>query len=56
MLTLKVILTDEGQVSVEGPLENKLICIGLLELAKEAVKNYNSSQIIRPVSNELPIR
>lgn len=29
-----------GAITVNGPLENKIFCIGLLETAKEAVKDF----------------
>jgi hypothetical protein len=41
----KVILTismdEKGQVGVNGPIQDKILCLGLLELAKLAVIEYN---------------
>ena len=49
-LVLKITVTRNGEISVEGPLENKLLCMGILEMAKDAVKNYDPGkiQIARP--------
>jgi hypothetical protein len=35
--TLKIELSADGQVHVEGPLENRLLCYGLLGMAAEVV-------------------
>jgi hypothetical protein len=32
-----ITLEDDGRVNVNGPLENKLLCYGLLEVAKETI-------------------
>jgi len=40
-IELKITLDDTGQISLAGPLDNKLICYGLLELAKEAVQKIH---------------
>jgi hypothetical protein len=38
---LVISLDDAGRVNVEGPIENKLFVYGLLELGKEAIKQYH---------------
>lgn len=38
---LTITLDDTGQISLAGPLDNKLVCYGLLELAKEAVQKIH---------------
>ena len=43
-----------GQVNVNGPINDKLFCFGLLELAKEAVTKYCTQQakqimVARPI-------
>ena len=32
-----------GKVEVNGPLNNKVLCYGILEAAKELVREYNPS-------------
>lgn len=29
-----------GQVQINGPIQNKMLCFGLLEIAKDAVREY----------------
>lgn len=53
-MSIKIIIerTDEGQVTINGPINDKILCYGLLETAKDAVREYNDSQrksIITPV-------
>lgn len=33
-----------GQVQVAGPIDNKMICYGLLEMAKDAIRDYAAAQ------------
>ncbi len=54
-------LQDDGKVTINGPLENKILCYGLLEWGKMLVKDYEPSKIIKdtlvPPSNMVtPIR
>jgi len=45
-------LRSNGTVHVEGPLQDKILSLGLLELAKQIVVNQKAeepSKIIRPV-------
>lgn len=32
--------TETGKVSVDGPINDKLLCFGLLELAKNAINEH----------------
>jgi len=54
---IKVALTigDDGKPALEGPIDNKILTLGLLELAKECLLEYhrnkaagNESRIVRP--------
>jgi hypothetical protein len=50
-IILKITFNPQtGQVSVDGPVEQKLLCFGLLELAKDAVRNFVPSPIIQPLN------
>jgi hypothetical protein len=40
-----------NKISVNGPIQNKILCYGLLEAAKDAVRDYiqkNTGVIIQP--------
>lgn len=53
---LVIELQSNGSVTVSGPLGNKFLCYGMLEAAKDAVRDYvqkNQSAIV-PVSAALP--
>lgn len=41
---LVITLEDDGRVNINGPLRQKLLCIGLLEMAKETVQDYHKGQ------------
>jgi len=40
--TLVLTFDDQGQVNAEGPLNNKLFCYGILDAAKDIVRNYHA--------------
>lgn len=37
---LTITVTMEGQLNVNGPLQDKMLCYGLLELAKDAIRAH----------------
>jgi hypothetical protein len=39
---------QENSVQISGPLDNKMLCYGMLEMAKHAVQSYKPSQIATP--------
>ncbi len=49
---LLIILDDAGKLNVNGPIKNKLVSLGMLELAKEANCDYHKAQAtgIQPAS------
>lgn len=48
---LVISMGADGQVNVEGPLSNRVLCYGLLEAAKDAIRNFETqkSGLVRPV-------
>jgi hypothetical protein len=46
-IVLKITRTPEGNVQVEGPLDNKMLCYGMLGIAHEAVMKAGS-KIVKP--------
>lgn len=57
MIELHIVLNDAGQVSVTGPLENRLLCYGLLEAAKEVIAAHQaqSQRRVQPATHFGPI-
>jgi hypothetical protein len=53
---LIVTLDDNGSVNINGPIQNALLCFGLLEMAKVAINNYaeQNKRLIQPVAGVLP--
>ena len=45
---LVITMDEKGQIMVNGPVENKILCLGLLEFGKIAVINHVPSPIIKP--------
>lgn len=37
---LVIDLTDAGQLNVQAPLQDKILCYGLLEAARDVIKDY----------------
>jgi len=53
MVELKIMMDDHGNCRVEGPIDNKMVCYGMLELAKEAIHIHHLKQaerLIQPAS------
>jgi hypothetical protein len=45
VLRLEVTLDSDGNLNVNGSVENKVACLGLLELAKKAVLDYDPRRV-----------
>lgn len=40
---------EDGRINISGPINDKVLCFGLLEAAKDAVRDYVAkNQIIAP--------
>lgn len=44
VMKIEITLTADMQVSVSGNIENKMMALGLLEVAKEAVNEMHKQQ------------
>lgn len=45
---LKITLDESGQVHVTGPLGNLILCYGMMDMAKDAIRAQAARQIQRP--------
>ena len=43
------ITLDKNGVRVEGPIQDKLLCFGLLEAAKDVVRSYDPAEAPRVI-------
>lgn len=37
-------LAKDGKISVNGPLQNKILCYGMIESARDAVNEFHAKQ------------
>ena len=53
---LVIEFTASGQINVTGPIENKVLCYGMLEAAKDAIRAHVDAQqrIVQPVIVPFP--
>ena len=42
MIQILITLGDDGQLKVEGALQNRALAYGMLELAKDAIRNQQA--------------
>lgn len=57
MTKLTITLNANNSISVDGPLDNIVLCYGMLERAKDAIKDFTDnkkSPIITPPTNGIP--
>ena len=55
-VVLTIILNSNGTVSINGPIQNRLLCYGLLKMAEEALVDFKNSQkvnLVKPTSNDI---
>ena len=54
---LVIEMDPQGNVSVTGPIANKLLCYGLLESARDAIKDHCDKQgqhkIVAPTNGDV---
>ena len=58
---LVITLQPNGHIQVQGPLDNKLACYGMLEMAKEAISAHHRKvaegpQIVAATPDMVPAR
>jgi len=53
MTKLEIVLNDNGSVTITGPIENKILCWGLLQAATLQVFNYDPSakKMVVPIAS-----
>lgn len=49
---LTVTMSDAGEIGVNGPITNQLLCFGLLEMAKVAIVSHaeQNKRLVQPIS------
>lgn len=44
-IVLELVLHPNGNVSITGPIQNKVLCYGILEAARDAVLEWHHAQL-----------
>ena len=44
-MELVIKVNPDGTLTIGGPIENKVLCLGILELAKKAIIDHQASAI-----------
>jgi len=47
-LTFTIIVAPNGEINIHGPLHDKVLCYGLLEIARDLVKDFKPQQVVVP--------
>jgi hypothetical protein len=57
LVELKIVMQDDGKIQVTGQLQNKALCYGMLECARDVIKDVSDraqeSKIVRTDSGVL---
>ncbi len=49
-VSLTIDVLENGQVRVNGPLQDKAFCYGILQLAMDSVRFYRTTPLIEPAT------
>lgn len=41
-IVLSITLNNDGSINVQGPIHDRIVCYGLLEMAKDAIRDRHS--------------
>ncbi len=55
-IILTITMSEDGVINVNGPLQNKILCLGLVEASKQIIINFEpkETKIVRP--SVVPLR
>lgn len=45
---IRITLSDKGEVRIEGPIHDKVLCYGLLDIGKDIVRNFKADSVLVP--------
>ena len=55
IITIAIMFNEQtGEMQVQGPVQNKVLCYGLLEMARDVVKEFKMGGIVVPSNVMLP--
>lgn len=53
-MELIIRIDEQGKIGVSGPIDDKITCYGMLELAKECIQDYHRARAARRVEPAKP--
>lgn len=51
---LTITLSPNGKVQVEGPIDQVMLCYGLLDVAKDVIRTHAQNKELVPIHTLLP--
>ena len=45
MMELKIVVDDSGRTNVTGPIDNIVIAYGLLEIARDMIRDHHAKKV-----------
>jgi hypothetical protein len=52
---LIITMLPNGSLHVEGPIEHKMLCYGMLGMAHDLIKDYVPSKLLKPISDGIQV-
>lgn len=43
-IKMEIVVNDRGELTVTGPIDNPIMSLGILEAAKDVVRNHNAAK------------
>lgn len=53
MIRLTITMDADGRIQIHGPIENRVLCYGLLGIAHDLVKDHDPQKIQIPQNGEI---
>ena len=47
--TLEIVMDDSGRMTVNGPIDNLALCYGLMEIAKDVLRERQAKKAASPI-------
>lgn len=51
--TIEIVMREDGHIGVNGPLQDKVACLGMLEMAKQAVLSFDARKALAMPQNRI---
>lgn len=55
-VSLTILIDDDGRPGVTGPIHDKVLCYGLLEVGRQVIQAYDPEQRIVTPAGKAPVK